>query len=333
MVIRVKQCLIVPQSLLAWSALRPYLAFQNLIADNSKIFLQLESASQSKMRAKRSKQYRKLMQQYGLFGFREPYQVIVDADIVRDAERFKMNLVHNLERTLHGKVKPMITQCSMRHLYTAQPKNEALVEQAKTYERRRCNHQNLEKPLSTLDCLKDVVTKGENGMNKHRLIVASQDEKVRAHMRGIPGVPLVYINRSVMIMEPMADATEDLKAREERQKFRSGLKMRPTSGKRKREDEAQNTANGDEVPTFAQGSDPLPAITNNAEPEKKKKRKGLKGPNPLSVKKPKKRMPLAPQPNNLLKDNTDENFSSGKRRRKRKPSSRQEPAEPAVSDG
>lgn len=31
----------------------------------------------SKMRGKRSKQYRKLMQQYGLsFGFREPYQVL-----------------------------------------------------------------------------------------------------------------------------------------------------------------------------------------------------------------------------------------------------------------
>ncbi len=63
------------------------------------------------------------MQQYGLsFGFREPYQVIrkfyrqvhathlillpVDADMIRDADRFKMDLVGGLERTLHGQVKP-----------------------------------------------------------------------------------------------------------------------------------------------------------------------------------------------------------------------------------
>jgi U3 small nucleolar RNA-associated protein 23 len=59
------------------------------------------------MSGKRSKQYRKLMQQYGLsFGFREPYQILVDADIIRDADRFKMDLVGGLERTLHGQVKP-----------------------------------------------------------------------------------------------------------------------------------------------------------------------------------------------------------------------------------
>ena len=59
------------------------------------------------MRGKRSKQYRKLMHQYGLtFGFREPYQVLVDAEIIRDSERFKMDLVKGLERTLHGQVKP-----------------------------------------------------------------------------------------------------------------------------------------------------------------------------------------------------------------------------------
>lgn len=47
------------------------------------------------------------MQQYGLsFGFREPYQVLLDADIIRDADRFKMDLLHGLERTLHGEVKP-----------------------------------------------------------------------------------------------------------------------------------------------------------------------------------------------------------------------------------
>jgi hypothetical protein len=61
----------------------------------------------AKMRGKRSKQYRKLIQQYSIhFGFREPYQVIVDADFVKDTTKCKMDLLAALERTLHGTVKP-----------------------------------------------------------------------------------------------------------------------------------------------------------------------------------------------------------------------------------
>ena len=76
------------------------------------------------MRGKRSKQYRKLMQQYGLiFGFREPYQVLgnwelflskcqntkiclVDSQMIHDTERFKMDLAAGLEKTLQGHIKP-----------------------------------------------------------------------------------------------------------------------------------------------------------------------------------------------------------------------------------
>lgn len=58
------------------------------------------------MRGKRAKQYKRLMEQYQLgFGFREPYQVLVDAQMVRDADANKMDLVAGLERTLHGTVK------------------------------------------------------------------------------------------------------------------------------------------------------------------------------------------------------------------------------------
>lgn len=66
------------------------------------------------MRGKRSKQYRKLMQQYALgFGFREPYQVIVTSDIIEDAARFQMDLTGGISRTLHGEVKP----CTYTHFH------------------------------------------------------------------------------------------------------------------------------------------------------------------------------------------------------------------------
>ncbi|KAH0288513.1 hypothetical protein KCU62_g5022, partial [Aureobasidium sp. EXF-3399] len=240
------------------------------------------------MRGKRSKQYRKLMHQYELsFNFRVPYQVLIDADMIKDTFRFKMNLPLFLERTLHGQVKPMITQCSIRHLYTAEGPDAAAknawIDTAKSFERRRCNHHTLEEPLSTLECLKSVVDPKDSGTNKNRYVVASQDQKVRSAMRKITGVPLIYVNRSVMIMEPMATQTEEFREAEEMGKVRAGLKGRRGAApeqalKRKREDEDDDEG---------EAKEDAPSQDTDAAPKKRVK-KGPKGPNPLSVKKSKK---------------------------------------------
>ncbi|KAL2059301.1 hypothetical protein ABVK25_000593 [Lepraria finkii] len=241
------------------------------------------------MRGKRSKQYRKLMQQYGMvFGFREPYQVLVDAQTIQDTEHFKMDLLSGLERTLSGKVKPMITQCSIRHLYTlsdlSQPEKDALISTAKTMERRRCNHHTLDEALSTLECLSNVIDPKKSLTNKHRYIVASQDEDVRRFCREVRGVPLVYVKRSVMVMEPMAEGSMGVREDIERSKFSSGLRGRGAGllGKRKRgEDEGPDVHVRKDKPVTS-----IPEVDKTA--VKKKKAKGPKGPNPLSVKKAKK---------------------------------------------
>ena len=86
-----------------------------------------------------------------------------------------------------------------------------------------------------------------------------------------------------MIMEPMAESTIGAREGMERSKFRSGLRGRETGllGKRKRIDDddtlstvrEQNMENGD---------------VKDPDAIKKKKTRGPKGPNPLSVKKSKK---------------------------------------------
>jgi len=185
----------------------------------------------------------------------------------------------------------MITTCDMRHLYNAKPKNETLILQAKEYERRRCNHQDLEEPLSSLECLSSVVDPKDSGTNKHRYVIASNDSSVRAKMRQIAGVPVIYISRSVVLMEPMADVTEQFREREEKSKFKLGLKGQRNPGnadappKRKRADEGQDAEGNQSISDQATGE---------ARP-KAKKHKGPKGPNPLSVKKPKKDKTSAPK--------------------------------------
>ena len=185
------------------------------------------------MRGKRSKQYRKLMHAYALtFHFRAPYQVLLSSTLIRDAARFKMQLGHMLSNTLHGEIKPMITQCCIRHLYDAVPEpgqerdKEQWIEVAKQAERRRCGHHELETPLSELECIKSVLDPKGSGTNKHRYVVATQDRDVRAAMREVAGVPLVYINRSVMVMEPMAGRSAEVREAEEKSKVRAGLKSR-----------------------------------------------------------------------------------------------------------
>lgn len=241
------------------------------------------------MRGKRSKQYRKLMHAYALtFHFRAPYQVLLSSTIIRDAARFKMQLGHMLSNTLHGEIKPMITQCCIRHLYNAVPEpgqerdKEQWIEVAKQAERRRCGHHELETPLSELECINSVLDPKGSKTNKHRYVVATQEREVRAAMREVAGVPLVYINRSVMVMEPMAGRSAEVREAEEKGKVRAGLKSRrgaEVSGEKRKADDDD-------------GEDTKEADLDASVP-KRKKPKGPSGPNPLSVKKSKK--PQAPE--------------------------------------
>ncbi|KAI9892299.1 MAG: hypothetical protein M1814_001498 [Vezdaea aestivalis] len=225
------------------------------------------------------------------FGIREPYQVIVDAGMLRETKRLNMDLVTNLERALHGVVKPMITQCSIRHLYNAEPKEEQLIILAKTFERRRCDHSITEEELSTLDCLSSVVDNRGNSTNKHHYIIASQDLSVRMHMRSIPGVPLLYVSHSIMFLEPMADTSEDQKKILEKQKLRSGLPKAVKSLKRAFDDmdvsEGKSNAHGPKN-LETKAIEAIQATEKGSETKPPSKRHKARGPNPLSIKKPKK---------------------------------------------
>jgi len=292
------------------------------------------------MRGKRSKQYRKLMEQYSMtFGFREPYQVLVDAEMVKDSCRFKMELAPALQRTVHGKVKPMITQCEIRKLYAQknEPNVSEAIEVAKSFERRRCGHHPDEypEPLSTEECLLSVVDPKESGQNKHRYVVASQGQDVRRMLRGVRGTPLIYIKRSVMILEPMADESAQLREREERMKFRAEIKS-AVLGKRKREKEDEGEDGGDKDCDADEAASPA------REKKKKSKGKGPKGPNPLAVKKPKKKTQESSTKSKTEKDETkkdkaektekatDEAPAKRKRRRRNK-ASKGEDSEAATS--
>jgi len=149
----------------------------------------------------------------------------------------------------------VITQCSIVELYKLGPSHQSTVDLAKTFERRKCNHR---EAIPSDDCIRSVV--GET--NKHRYVVATQSQSLRESLRIIPSVPIVHVNRVVMVLEPPSETTLRTKALQETE----AQEARPT-----------------ELAAIAATAPQQPTVT---EPPRKK-RKGPKQPNPLSVKKKK----------------------------------------------
>ncbi|PLB41505.1 rRNA-binding ribosome biosynthesis protein UTP23 [Aspergillus candidus] len=264
------------------------------------------------MRAKRSKKYRKLMHQYELaFGFREPYQVLVDASFLHAVHTFKMELIPALERTLQGKVKPLLTKCSLAAIMAAQPINPKTNNPYRPFHLppptelplRHCSHNADSTPIDETECLLSLLCPSADAKkkNKEHYILATADppapkkdaaadagrkrkrggvdeaavalrraQKFRSAARSIPGVPIVYVKRSVMILEPMSAPSDGIREGYEKGKFRVGLN-----------DEAMQKKRG-------------AAGEGDKDKEKSKSKGGVKKPkqpNPLSVKKPKKKTP------------------------------------------
>ncbi|PWN49662.1 hypothetical protein IE53DRAFT_345496 [Violaceomyces palustris] len=219
------------------------------------------------MRQKRAKAYRKLMHQYHLhFGFREPYQMLIDDTFSQTLSRLKVeDPPTRFQNLLQGKVKPMITQCCMVSLYNLGKEHQSTVDMAKAWERRRCNHR---EAIDPQDCLKSVI--GES--NKHRYVLATDSQPLRSWLRSnVRALPLVHFTQAVMVLEPMTDLTRQRVEELEERKLSV-----PT-------DEASilPSSDGIKVDIVGAGGE---AVSQDAP----RKRKGPKGPNPLSVKKPKK---------------------------------------------
>ncbi|KAK6337982.1 hypothetical protein TWF696_001454 [Orbilia brochopaga] len=231
-----------------------------------------------------------------------------------------MDLAASLERTLQGKVKPMITQCCIRHLYATD--NQPLISLAKTFERRRCDHSISDPALSPLDCLLSVVIPSKDAPvpNKHRYIVATDDMKIRDEFRSYPGVPGIHITRSVMVLDQVSEATIAWREREEKGKLRSGLKETAGRKRKRDEEEKEEGSNSDSGESGDEGRGPEEGAAGEAKTApKKKKVYGKKQPNPLSMLK-KKKKGQASKPTKSAKDAGGQDASTmpkAKRKRKR----------------
>ena len=251
-----------------------------------------------------------------------PSRSPVDSHFLRAVHSFKMEIIPALERTLQGKAKPctccqcldliatnqgasVITKCSLAAVMASSQTNSNNPHYRPPHlppptevPLRYCSHNEDNTPIDEADCLLSLLSPSPEGKsNKEHYILASADpvspteEKpgndqrrqrdkppqtpqvrytLRRDARLIPGVPIIYVKRSVMILEPMSERSEAVRNGVERGKFKADV----VTGKRKRGPEDDDGA---------------PSVSASSDAKAAKKIKGPKGPNPLSVKKPKKR--------------------------------------------
>jgi U3 small nucleolar RNA-associated protein 23 len=262
------------------------------------------SNDRANMRQKRAKQYRKQMQVLRTtFKFKTPIQILVDDTTITEAANTNYDLLKGLNSVVQMEAKFFITQCCIEHLYES--KNQPAIDLAKKMEKRRCGHKGTQ---TSFDCIKSITN--VDGENKYRYLVTTQDESLRTSLRNIAGVPLCFLHRSVLIMEPLSKVTKRVVTAVERMKLTQGLNS-VDAGKRLREvdEEEVNTANDTE-----------------SKPHVKKAKK-VKGVNPLAMKKKQKK----PNQNDASKKKEEptevEEATKKRRRRKHGKSSNKEEEE------
>ncbi|ORY21162.1 Fcf1-domain-containing protein [Naematelia encephala] len=215
------------------------------------------------MRQKRAKTYKRVMALYvQTFSFRSPFQILVSNDLIMETNR-DSDLYKQLGACVQGEVKPMITQCCMEALYKLGKPHQALVDIAKGFERRRCNHR---EPIEPDQCLIDVV--GQT--NKHRYIVAAQSSTLRTTLNTIPGLPIIHFNpRGVLVLSPPSQATLKHKVQAEEARRLEGAEL------------LKDVKDGSNVVGSSSSSS---ALTPVGKPQRSR---GVKAPNPLSMRKKK----------------------------------------------
>lgn len=233
-----------------------------------------------------------------------------------------MPLQKFLENTLHGKCRLFITRCTLSKIVGEQESGRSrdlkgrgvVTNGAKARPEflppptevplRYCKHNDEDTVVNEVDCLIDLLAgqpKGnEQPKNKQHFVLATADpsdaEKrklgrafadLREAARNVPGVPIVYVKRSVMVLEELSGASKRVKGGLERERLKEGLVgVGGTARKRKRsEEDGERDGEGEG----------LVGLQDAGARAKRRVVMKAKGPNPLSVKKKKPKSQVLPQ--------------------------------------
>ncbi|XP_003219510.1 rRNA-processing protein UTP23 homolog [Anolis carolinensis] len=217
------------------------------------------------------------------FGFREPFQVLLDGTFCQAALRNKIQIREQLPGYLGGATQLCTTRCVLKELESLGKELYGAKLIAQRFQVRHCSH--FKSPVSGSTCLLSMT----EGDNPHHYFTATQDQTLATKIKKRAGIPLLFIIQNTIVLDkPSAASLASVQAMQTN-------KLIP-------EHQKESISRLKEEQGLVK---PLEA--------KKRKRKRIAGPNPLScLKKKKKKGQEATQPTTTKK-------KVNRKRNKRKP--------------
>eukprot|EP00898_Chlorokybus_atmophyticus_P007613 jgi/Chlat1/7853/Chrsp66S07299 len=205
------------------------------------------------------------------FGFREPYKALVDGTFLHHALSLPKvaALRESLPKFLGATTKVFVTRCVTAELKALGTDYAGTAKAARVFEGAKCSH---DTPVPAAACIQSLVANG----NPEHFFIASQDAALKQQLHKVPGVAIVSIQNGQLHLEAPSETQRKLANMSEAEKVRAS--------------EAELKRAALKVAELVQ--QPVEALTGAPAIINKRKRKGPKGPNPLSVKK--KKGPVQP---------------------------------------
>ncbi|KAG2198059.1 hypothetical protein INT47_011894 [Mucor saturninus] len=222
------------------------------------------------MSPKSHRSNKKIVHAYSVgFGFRPPYQILLDGDFCKAALEKQIYIKDELPVLMTGLTRLVVTDCILQDIKGRGHDFTSAFILAKRFETRRCPHK--EKVVSSYDCIRDLV----GAENHQHFCVATQNPKLKDRMRKIPGVPLIYVNvkGNGLGLEPMTEKSKEMV------KLNEIEKVKPLDKETARLKRALYSNEEEQV----------------HEPKPTPKKRKVKGVNPLAMKKKKKKAPPPPK--------------------------------------
>ncbi|KAK8798378.1 hypothetical protein WA588_003460, partial [Blastocystis sp. NMH] len=140
------------------------------------------------------------MQYYEInYGFRSPYKVLLEESFIRTG--LNLNLPNSLDDLIHSalqdaKAELTISECTRKKFEEYREKSPAHYAYIQSLKCVKCNHT---EPLSSFKCTLDIAKHMKD--SKEKYVICTEKDLYRQDIRRIPGIPLIYLNRSVLTLD------------------------------------------------------------------------------------------------------------------------------------
>ncbi|KAA0185390.1 hypothetical protein HAZT_HAZT007809 [Hyalella azteca] len=156
------------------------------------------------MKIRRYKRVKASMEFYKKnFGFRAPYNVLIDGTFCFEAKEKKVKIREQLPNYLRSELNIVTTQCciiEVENLLRLKKSLSGCCQILKQFAVHRCGHEG--QPLTSTSCIMSMLDKG----NPHRYIVASNDPSLRNLIRhtycGVPQIFMVGVAPTLEKISP-----------------------------------------------------------------------------------------------------------------------------------